>query len=255
MNASFFLYGAVIIGFMLWGDVVEQKLLQAEFYHYGLRKRVKATPMIVLRYMIGKEFYLVGVFILALVMAAAVGGFLFYHLWLVYKNMTTNESSKWGSLRTFHSYMQESRSYFLAEKKKNPDFVAPLYVLPADFEGDDAQNQQAQEGQDPPKDDVAGQAAVSKQEPEPLHITAENATFPLMLSLRQLPQYLDFDPPAVPTNIYDQGIVNNFREVLLPRYDAVMQDLYASMSASGESNKQSANKQASGGKKKKAKTS
>lgn len=83
---------------MLWGEVVEQNLLNAEFYHYGRQKRIKATPMIVLRYMINKEFYLIGVFVLAAVMFAAVGGFLGYHLWLVCKNSTTNETAKWGSV-------------------------------------------------------------------------------------------------------------------------------------------------------------
>src|SRR3546814_20597294 len=94
MNATLFLYGSLVVGFMLWGEVVEQKLFDAQFYHYGLRKRVNATPMIVLRFMVGKEFYLVGVFVLAFVMALAVGGFLAYHLWLTSKNMTTNESAK-----------------------------------------------------------------------------------------------------------------------------------------------------------------
>ena len=77
---------------------MEEDLLNAQFYHYGLRKKVPATYSIVFKYILGKEYPLIGVLVLAVVMFCAVGGFLLYHLSLIYNNTTTNEAAKWGSV-------------------------------------------------------------------------------------------------------------------------------------------------------------
>jgi len=51
---------------------------------------------------------------LAFVMAVAIASFLGYHLFLVYKGQTTNESHKWKSVYTFHNKLVKAHKAFLA---------------------------------------------------------------------------------------------------------------------------------------------
>jgi hypothetical protein len=62
-----------------------------------------------LQYFIVHEGALCGVAALAGVMAIVITGFLAYHLYLVSRNMTTNETFKWTAVRRVYKAEREKR--------------------------------------------------------------------------------------------------------------------------------------------------
>ena len=102
-------YAAVCMGLILASVVHDKKLFQAQFVQGGGKRGggggqevTSASTMIVLQYLLYTEVTTVCVLILTASMAFVLLCFLGYHLSLVFRGMTTNESYKWGEVSDYH---------------------------------------------------------------------------------------------------------------------------------------------------------
>eukprot|EP00475_Leptophrys_vorax_P005462 TRINITY_DN13299_c0_g2_i1.p1 TRINITY_DN13299_c0_g2~~TRINITY_DN13299_c0_g2_i1.p1 ORF type:complete len:283 (-),score=88.53 TRINITY_DN13299_c0_g2_i1:20-868(-) len=93
-------YGAYLLIMILADIVVTQHLLTATFVD-SLGNHHTANLTIVLQYMLHKYLVVIALLLLAVTMGFALAGFLTYHLLLIAKNRTTNESSKLTDLEYY----------------------------------------------------------------------------------------------------------------------------------------------------------
>jgi fatty acid desaturase len=78
--------------------VYEQHLLTVTFYNRDTGEEFHADTWLITQYLLGIYPVLAGVWMIAVIMALAVGVFLLYHLHLLYRGTTTNETYKWGMI-------------------------------------------------------------------------------------------------------------------------------------------------------------
>eukprot|EP00613_Pedinella_sp_CCMP2098_P000833 CAMPEP_0171619244 /NCGR_PEP_ID=MMETSP0990-20121206/15253_1 /TAXON_ID=483369 /ORGANISM="non described non described, Strain CCMP2098" /LENGTH=436 /DNA_ID=CAMNT_0012184255 /DNA_START=16 /DNA_END=1326 /DNA_ORIENTATION=+ len=96
------LYGALGMGALVMAEVADKELMTSKFYNAKTNTHVEATKWVVFQYLLFNIWGVVAVCVLCAVMCAVLFGFLVYHLLLAARNMTTNESYKWGDLRKAH---------------------------------------------------------------------------------------------------------------------------------------------------------
>jgi hypothetical protein len=121
------------------------------------------------------------------VMAVALGLFLFYHVYLTSKGMTTNESYKWGDVRKWHK--NELKRYNDAMKKGKAGVAS----------ASDKQRAQPVVGDG----DVTCVPGTGRDSASAAPDVTEASD--------------DFeDPGPFPKNIYDRGFVENWKEVIFP---------------------------------------
>lgn len=102
------------MGTVLYGEIVDKKLLSATFYNAATGLQVQSDYFIVMHYLCMRHFEIVGVLLLMTVMSAFLGAFLGFHLYITSVNMTTNEFFKWRAVRKFHR--KETKRYQKALK-------------------------------------------------------------------------------------------------------------------------------------------
>ena len=105
IHSAFFTYAAYGTFSVIVSEVYENNLFSKTFVNSKTGQEFKATWGMVFRYVAMKQLPMTMLFILALVMACAIFGFLCYHLYLVSIGLTTNESFKWSSVASFHKRM------------------------------------------------------------------------------------------------------------------------------------------------------
>ncbi|CAM9656382.1 unnamed protein product [Discosporangium mesarthrocarpum] len=88
-------YGTVMIAGILLSIIRKRSLLKAQFYSNRTGNYVQGSWHVVMQYMTYHFGKLCGLLVLASVMGVVLTGFLAYHLWLLCRGVTTNESSKW----------------------------------------------------------------------------------------------------------------------------------------------------------------
>jgi palmitoyltransferase len=204
------LYGSVVLSFLFYGEVLDKKLLEATFFNPATGQEFKADWFIITQYLFQRHFYISSVVLLMTVMTFVLGGFLTYHVWLTSRGMTTNESVKWGQVRKWHK--QESKRYQHAVKNglvseqmdaSNASSVVTDGDVTCTGAADPAPTANGQRGE--------------KETGTPI-----------------------YDPGPMPKNIYDNGIVENWREVVYPkslRQDSLVRwkrSLHASRSSSDD---------------------
>jgi hypothetical protein len=128
--------------------------------------------------------YLSGVFALMAVMGFVLFLFLSFHLHLVCRNMTTNEYYKWKHVRDWHKNATKAYQKALKEGKVKPQ-------------------------------GVASSSTVDHSE-ELTNVTCTGADAPTAPTPTQQNDAI-LNPGPLPANIYNVGIVENFREVFYPR--------------------------------------
>ncbi len=70
---------------------------------------VEANLMIVFQFLLGNHPIIVILFVIAFVMGIAMLGFFIYHIYLVIAGTTTNESSKWSSIKHYYKEINVER--------------------------------------------------------------------------------------------------------------------------------------------------
>ena len=101
------IYGVYMSYAVLWGEVLERNLLNAQFVHAITKKLIKSDAFVIMNFMIHDYPVPVAILILCGLLSIVLPMFLIYHLNLIRVNMTTNETSKWSAVddpKAFNSY-------------------------------------------------------------------------------------------------------------------------------------------------------
>ncbi|CAM9605806.1 unnamed protein product [Ectocarpus fasciculatus] len=96
IHSSMLWYGTVLTYGILKSVVVKRKLLTARFYHKRSKTYIRGSYSVVLQYLMHHYGKLCGLLALSATMAVVLTGFFSYHVYLLLKGTTTNESAKWG---------------------------------------------------------------------------------------------------------------------------------------------------------------
>ena len=180
------LYGTVVTAMLFRGETLDKKLLEVTFFNPTTGEEFTADWWVVSQFLFQRNLYVAGVFLLMAVMTVVLSAFLGYHIWLTSRGMTTNESVKWGQVKKWHR--QESKRYQQAVK----DGLAPS-----------VNNTTSKSASSVVTDgDVTCTGLVTTNE----NASKEEADEPPIA-----------DPGPFPTNIYNRGLVENWKEVIYPR--------------------------------------
>lgn len=95
-NCWLLAYGTVASALLLFD--ASDDLWDTVFFESATGRTLKATPMVVGRYLLSVERGLTALFLVCLVMGLMVAGFLSFHAWLILNGKTTNEYYKWQRL-------------------------------------------------------------------------------------------------------------------------------------------------------------
>lgn len=102
-------YGSLVVWWLFAGEVREKRLLEVTYVDRITGEEIPASMYIVAQYLFNRYLWEVGLFMLMAVMAVALFAFLMYHVYLTSLGMTTNESYKWGYVKTW--YKRELKRY------------------------------------------------------------------------------------------------------------------------------------------------
>jgi hypothetical protein len=106
------LYGAIVVGFVAVSEVYERDLFHAIFIDRNTKQEYKADLQLVATYVLNTKLSLVILCILGSVMGCALFIFLSYHLYLIYKGQTTNETFKWSTIRKVYKKLHENHEQY-----------------------------------------------------------------------------------------------------------------------------------------------
>mmetsp|Transcript_10865 Transcript_10865/g.16424 ORF Transcript_10865/g.16424 Transcript_10865/m.16424 type:complete len:435 (-) Transcript_10865:115-1419(-) len=193
-------YGTVLTWGLFVGEIEDRDLFNAIFFNGKTGVEVKADFWVVTHYMFMKHFWLSGVWILMTSMSVVLFLFLGFHLYIAANGMTTNEFYKWRQVKKWYKREKSRYEKALKEGKK-------LSTKPSSK----GEHGSSNGGMKDLTNDVdvgcigpINNNTVSEKQEEQKEQTEEEKTV-LM------------DPGPPPVNIYNKGIVENFKEVFFPR--------------------------------------
>jgi hypothetical protein len=199
---------------MLVSEIYERDLFSATFYNTRTQQHFPATYSMLFQYVLGKHLGLFIIWLFCLIMDIAIFAFLSYHLLLIARGQTTNETYKWAAVKRIHKKMVTAYKDY-SEKKEVTGVSSP--VIPV-------QNQ-LKEFKSPLSGVVSqGETNVGCIPPLSTHDSTESnntlrdgLTPPEERSRDQQTISDDdvpIDPGPFPTNIYNKGFFTNLREII-----------------------------------------
>merc|ERR1719158_2117728 len=108
-NCMLTAYGATLGGLILAHIVISTNLHKATFIHQITKEKYEPTFMTILHFLVGNENILVFVTVLCAVMSIVLLVFFFWHLNLLRIGQTSNELSKWRTLKEYLKFEAPSR--------------------------------------------------------------------------------------------------------------------------------------------------
>jgi palmitoyltransferase ZDHHC4 len=173
-------YGFIICGYLFLGEIEKNQLWEVTFFSTGTNSEFKAGYWVIFQYLFQKQQMVGSVFVLMGAMIFTLGLFLGYHLWIASRGMTTNETVKWSEVKKWHK--RETKRYKAAVKAGVVTVSTATKPLVSD-----------------------GDVTCTGGEAMPQEKASESVE----------PQIMD--PGPMPKNIYNLGIVENWKDVLFPR--------------------------------------
>lgn len=108
---------------MFWilvGEIYERNLFNATFHNTRTGERYEATYGMLLQYILSRHLGLFVVWLFCVIMDIAIAAFFFYHLFLIAKGQTTNETFKWSAARRVYRKMTYAYKQHLESIKLRP---------------------------------------------------------------------------------------------------------------------------------------
>ena len=181
------IYGFVICGYLFLDEVKEKRLWEVTFYNAATNTKFSADLWIVMQFLVQRNQMLSSVFFLMGVMVITLGMFLGYHCWITSRGMTTNETFKWSELKQWHQ--RETKIFNEAVKAGLVIHNTISITKPELGDGD-----------------VTCTGAASKKENEVKEEVVEEQERPPVSN-----------PGPMPTNIYNNGFIENWKDIIFPR--------------------------------------
>jgi len=178
-------YGAIVTYHLLLGEIEDKNLFNAIFFNAQTGQEVNADFWVISHFMFMRHFQLSAIMVLMGAMAVVLGLFMAFHLYMAATGITTNEYYKWRQVKKWHK--KEKSKYEEAVKagkiKSKTVANATMRALPDVDVGCVGPTSQPKEEV---QDDGPAKGEVN-------------------------------DPGPYPANIYNKGIVENFKEIIFPR--------------------------------------
>ncbi|CAM9301080.1 unnamed protein product [Chrysoparadoxa australica] len=191
INFVTFVYGCTTVWRVFQTIIAKRGLMSAVFYNAKTDTRVPASASVLVQYFMGQEVALCAVFFLTGLMSFLMAGFALWHFYLTAAGMTTNEHSKWGHVQRFHKRLVKA---YKAASKSNASGDEDAQA------GTGRGTKKQEEGGGESNPDSAGSGDSVDEQPD--HTVGVFTHKP---------------PGAMPLNVYNQGILRNFFDVLKPR--------------------------------------
>eukprot|EP01031_Cornospumella_fuschlensis_P027059 gene27060-32695_t len=238
-NASFFFYGAYVMVMVMFSEIEQKRLMHTVFVNRTTGEEFAPTMIMVALYLIGEQTTAFIILALAIVMGIAVSCFLFYHLYLVYKGTTTNESVKWSSIQGAHKSLVEAHKKYLERKQKGEISSDPSQASNSTdsatnsdgkLEDSKAEDKTGNEGSKHEEGDgVGGVQRLDEvvgclppgfffNEPKGYKKQCVRAIIEQLeaAGAERMPDLLEEDPGEKPRNIYDVGFFKNMWRIVFP---------------------------------------
>jgi palmitoyltransferase len=213
VHALMLTYGAVAAGLILYGRVVKEDLFSIRFYNMQSREYVPASYYVVGSYLTRDDgIYIVGLLLLSGVMGLVMWAFLGFHVYLVSVGKTTNEFFKWQDLKRWHK--RATANYKAAKEGKN-GWVAgkPFDLKSADYKMTGVTQEMVDNFESIMQQDkdvgCVGATTAAAAEGEEKKVEGNGGE-------GAAKSYICEDPGPYPLNIYNRGIVENWKEVFFP---------------------------------------
>lgn len=209
-NSCFFIWAAYMLALVLLSEVYERDLLNATFINSRTQQEFKATKSMITSYIINTNIALFSIFILALVLGLAVCGFTSYHVFMMMRGYTTNESYKWASLYSVYDMLLARYERHEKQPQKKTD----------DGERDE-EGEVLNDGKDSTDNESTDAGLIdetSSSNKHPFRLLVESYDRDSTVPANLLPQH----PGPKPDNIYNQGIIINIWFSLFPKSDALL---------------------------------
>ena len=112
-------YGTYVVGYLFYGLILKQHLLDATFFDRYSGEQIKATKWIIFQYLFNTRFCESGLLAIMSVMMVALGVFLIHNAWLTSRGLTFNESIKWDLVKKWHKKEMKRFNNAVQKKKGN----------------------------------------------------------------------------------------------------------------------------------------
>ena len=196
-------YGSTVCGWLFWGEIQDKDLLNLTFFDRRTGEKIQSNTFITFQYLFARYTFELGVFAVMFVMGIALGAFLSYHIWLTCTNQTTNENSKWSDIK----------KWYKKQTKKHKQAVKEGLIK----QGTKWSEEESSFSSSPEKPEVNDDGDVGCTGGG--GSSATSTTISKSQNQQQKEDEIQqeyFDPGPVPKNLYDRGLVENWKEVIYP---------------------------------------
>lgn len=199
-------YGTIIVYRLFRGEVQDRQLYEVTFFDRVSGSEFKATTWVVLQYLFHQYTYESGVLAVMAVMSIALTGFLGYHIYITCLGMTTNEHVKWGQVKKWHEKeVKKYQAYLEKQKEHTPQSTT------ASTESNN--NKEVAHQSRPVIGD--GDVTCTGGTADPSVDSNDNDPNSAKDSAQESEMVME-DPGPMPKNIYNRGLVENWKEVFFP---------------------------------------
>ncbi len=217
-NAVTFFYESYVIVCILIAQVMELDLYDAVFVT-PTGERLHADNKVIFFYMLKKWFGLMIIAILASTMAVMVTLFSLYHMRLIFRGVTSNESVKWADANDYYTHLMDTWRKNMcvcntAVKLTNHNDVGPLMhkKRPPSSIG----KKSCDEDGDPHRKNNPINNLMDTNGKITDELRTQDSSEVAVASLASIVHHPH--PGDMPSNIYNVGLLGNLGEVLWPRY-------------------------------------
>lgn len=209
------LYGSYCIYQLMMGEVYTLKLHEAVFFNRITGEELPAGNFwIILQYLVNSHMAPAAVLFLIGVMSVALSLFLAYHVYLTSKGMTTNESYKWSDVNKWYKAEKLRYQQALEMKKTNKQNEG----------GTKSSFSKASAQQTNTKTATTAQSAAAAVTDGDVTCTGggDGSGSDVHEGVLVRDETDDFDdddiqdPGPLPKNLYDRGLIENWKEILMP---------------------------------------
>ena len=199
---------------VLHGEVEELDLYNSKFFNAKTNQVIPATSSVIFQFLLYRYFFIVGVIILMGTMGLLLTLFLGFHVYIASNGMTTNEFYKWRNLRKWHGKC--CKYWRIAREKGEGVSTCQEKGVKWNFSfGRLHFSRTTEVKNDKAKDNTTTSTTTTTSS----KTTIKNINLPArdILYIQENDEIIILHPGEVPKNIYDNGFVNNWKDVLFPR--------------------------------------
>ncbi len=218
-NAVTFFYESYVIVCILIAQVKGLGLYDAVFVTPA-GERLHADNKVIFFYMLKNRLGLMIIAILASTMAVMVTLFGLYHMWLIFRGVTTNESVKWADANDYYTYLMDTWRENMrvcnaaAVKLTNQNDVGPLMHKKRPPPSIRKKSCDEDDGPDRNNNPINNLMEKNVKIADELR-TQDSDEVAVASLVSKVPHP---HPGDMPSNIYNVGLLGNLGEVLWPRY-------------------------------------